>query len=51
VPFLHLIRDPILAGQFPSWATYRSAALVVLVVASFAVLICARLQRRIIFQL
>jgi ABC-type polysaccharide/polyol phosphate export permease len=51
VPFLRLIREPLLAGQFPSLRTYTAATIVVLAVGSVAVLICARLQRRLIFQL
>jgi ABC-type polysaccharide/polyol phosphate export permease len=51
VPFLRLIRDPILTGQFPSMGTYARAIFVVLGVGSFAMLVCARLQRKLIFQL
>ena len=51
VPFLRLLREPILAGQFPSLETYASAFGVVLVVGSVAALICARLQRQLIFHL
>jgi ABC-type polysaccharide/polyol phosphate export permease len=51
VPFLRLIREPILAGQFPDLSTWSSACVVVLVMGSLAALVCARLQRRLIFQL
>jgi lipopolysaccharide transport system permease protein len=51
VPFLELIRQPILYGQFPSPMTFLSATLIVLVVGTAAVLVCGRLQRQLIFHL
>jgi lipopolysaccharide transport system permease protein len=51
VPFLQLIREPILAGQTPALRTWYSAAAVVAVVGGVASLICARLQRKLVFHL
>lgn len=50
-PFLHLIREPVLYGRVPPLEAYASAGLVVLVLSGLATLVCARLQRRLIFQL
>jgi len=51
VPFLELLRAPLLRGQAPPLETFGVAALVVLGLVSFAGLLCARLQRRLVFQL
>lgn len=51
VPFLRLLRDPILHGALPPWEVYASASAVVAVVGGLAVLTCARLQRKLIFHL
>ncbi len=51
VPFLQLLRRPILDGQFPDPMTFLSATLIVLVVGGAAVLVCGRLQRQLIFHL
>jgi ABC-type polysaccharide/polyol phosphate export permease len=50
-PLLELFREPILYSRVPALETYGSAALVVLVVAGVAALVCARLQRQLIFHL
>jgi ABC-type polysaccharide/polyol phosphate export permease len=51
VPFMKLLREPILEAQLPALQTYLSAGLVVLVVGGFASVVCARAQRRLIFHL
>ena len=51
VPFLELVRRPILAGEVPSLATYGAAALVVAVVGLLAGAACGRCQRSLVFQL
>jgi ABC-type polysaccharide/polyol phosphate export permease len=51
VPFLRLLREPILDAQVPSLHTYGSATLVVLVVGALASLACSRAQKRLIFHL
>jgi lipopolysaccharide transport system permease protein len=51
VPMLRLIREPILDGQVPSLETYFSAGMVVLITGTVACMICANLQRKLIFHL
>lgn len=51
VPFLELVRRPILEGQVPSLLTYGSALLIVTVTGTGAVYTLARLQKRLIFHL
>lgn len=51
VPFLDLIRDPILLGQVPSFATYVTAGAIVLVLATAAILALWMEERRLIFHL
>jgi lipopolysaccharide transport system permease protein len=51
VPFLQLLREPILKGQVPRLETYGMASLIVVLTAGTASLVCWRLQRRVIFQL
>jgi ABC-type polysaccharide/polyol phosphate export permease len=51
VPFLELIRKPVLEAQFPSAATFGIAATCALVALTGASLTLARLQRRLIFHL
>ena len=48
---LELIRQPILAGQVPTLATYATATATVLGTAAAAGLMLVRLQRRLIFHL
>jgi lipopolysaccharide transport system permease protein len=51
VPFLELVRTPILEGRVPPWTTYAAALFVVGVAGSGAALTLARLQKRLIFHL
>lgn len=51
VPFLALIQEPLLKGQVPSLATFQTATVITLLVASGGVLILGRLQRRVILYL
>jgi ABC-type polysaccharide/polyol phosphate export permease len=51
VPFLNLIREPILFARFPGLEMYGAAGLTVLVTASLSILALVGLQRRLIFQL
>lgn len=51
VPFLELFRAPLLYGQAPSCEAYLAAGAVTLAVLGLAVGLCARLQKRLIFQL
>jgi ABC-type polysaccharide/polyol phosphate export permease len=51
VPFLDLLRKPLLYGQYPPLETFGIASLVVAGLGAFSCLLCARLQRRLIFQL
>jgi lipopolysaccharide transport system permease protein len=50
-PFMHLIREPIVYGNFPTLANYGKAFAVLFVFGSLAGFLCSRLQRRLIFQL
>jgi len=51
VPFLELIRYPILKGQAPSLLTFAAAGGTVLLTSGVAAVILARLERRLIFHL
>jgi lipopolysaccharide transport system permease protein len=51
VPFLDLIRDPILLGRFPSLTTYAMASAVVLVLTVAAITALKIDERRLIFHL
>jgi ABC-type polysaccharide/polyol phosphate export permease len=51
VPFLELVRQPVLRGQAPSLSTFGAAALTTLLTTGFAALILARFERRLIFRL
>ncbi|MGL4551548.1 MAG: ABC transporter permease [Gemmataceae bacterium] len=51
VPFLDMLREPLLHGRPAAAGTYLTAALVTAVLAGAASLACARLQKRIIFHL
>lgn len=51
VVFLRLMREPILYGRVPTLETYALGLTTTLVVAVMAVTLCAKLQRRLIFQL
>ena len=51
VPFFQLLREPILHARWPALQTYVAATMIVCLVGGFASLLCARLQRRLIFQL
>ena len=49
VPFLDLLRSPIVEGQFPSLQTYASACLIVVLFTAFAAGLLRREERRLIF--
>ncbi len=51
MPFLSLLRQPILDGTFPSPMLFTSAAMIVLVVATAAGLLLRREERRLVFHL
>jgi ABC-type polysaccharide/polyol phosphate export permease len=51
VPFLRLVREPILEGRAPSAVTFATAIAIVSLVAGSAAIVLVRLQRRIIFYL
>jgi lipopolysaccharide transport system permease protein len=51
IPFIDLIREPVLYGQAPSLVTFASALAVAAIAALFAGLGVARLQQRLIFYL
>lgn len=51
VPFFRLVREPILLGRVPGVETYAWALLTLVCVGGLAVLVCARLQRQLIFRL
>jgi lipopolysaccharide transport system permease protein len=51
LPFMQLIRDPILHAQPPPLESYVSATVTALVVGSLAILTCARLQRSLVHHL
>jgi lipopolysaccharide transport system permease protein len=51
VPFMRLVREPILDSQVPGLATYATALLIVLIAGGLASLVCVRAQRRLIFHL
>ena len=51
VPFMRLLREPILDARVPALETYGAASLMLLVVGGFAVLVCARAQKRLVFHL
>jgi ABC-type polysaccharide/polyol phosphate export permease len=51
VPFLRLLRETVLDGQFPEAATFAAATAMTLLLLTVAGLLCARMQRRLIFHL
>jgi ABC-type polysaccharide/polyol phosphate export permease len=51
VPFLAIIRDPLLEGRVPSLRTFAQAALATLIVMAAAILMLRRLQKRVILYL
>jgi ABC-type polysaccharide/polyol phosphate export permease len=51
VPFLAIVREPLLDGRFPSLETFGAAALTTLAVALTATLLLKRLQKRVILYL
>lgn len=51
VPFLDIVREPLLHGRVAAPAVFAVAALITLLLTTAAALACARLQRRIIFHL
>lgn len=51
VPFLRLIREPILEGRLPTGQTFATAGLIALLASCSAGVVLARLQRRLIFHL
>jgi ABC-type polysaccharide/polyol phosphate export permease len=51
LPFMELIREPILHSQLPPLESYAAASVTVLVVGSLAMLTCFRLQRYLVHHL
>jgi lipopolysaccharide transport system permease protein len=51
VPFVQLVREPILYGRVPDLQTYGAAGLVVGLVGLLSCLVCWRLQRQLVFHL
>lgn len=51
VPFLEMVREPLLYGRVAGTGVFAVAALLTVVLTAAAALACARLQRRIIFHL
>ena len=51
VPFLHLLRYPLLHGGVPDATTYARACVIVALTVSLAVAALAKLERRLIFHL
>lgn len=51
VPFLDLLRQPILDGAFPPWRTFGTATLITLSAAGLAALALRREERQLIFHL
>jgi ABC-type polysaccharide/polyol phosphate export permease len=51
IPFLDLVRQPIVEARAPDPMTYLQATLTVLVTGSIAILVCHRAQRQLIFHL
>jgi lipopolysaccharide transport system permease protein len=51
VPFLDIVREPILNGRVPSLDTYMTATLATLVVTALAIMLLQRLQKRVILYL
>jgi lipopolysaccharide transport system permease protein len=51
LPFMQLIRDPILHAQLPPLESYATAGVIVLVVACLAMLTCSRQQRYLVHHL
>jgi ABC-type polysaccharide/polyol phosphate export permease len=51
VPFLELMRGPILEGRVPSSDAYATACAALVAVGGVAAVLCARLERRLIFHL
>jgi lipopolysaccharide transport system permease protein len=51
VPFLDLIREPILEGRLPAPATFGLATLIVATMVTLAGIMLSRLQRKLIFHL
>ncbi len=49
--FIHLIREPILDGQCPAFATFAAAGCTVMLLLGASALVLQRLQRRLIFLL
>ena len=51
VPFLKLLREPVIDGRLPAGGTFLSASLIVLTAAGVAVLALNRLERRLIYAM
>jgi lipopolysaccharide transport system permease protein len=48
---LRIVRDPLIAGQVPSWRAYGIAVVCTLVVSAAALLLLGRLQRKVVLYL
>jgi lipopolysaccharide transport system permease protein len=51
VPFLNIVREPLLEGRVPAWNTFLAATLATLVVTALATMFLRRLQKRVILYL
>jgi ABC-type polysaccharide/polyol phosphate export permease len=51
MPFLRLLREPIVNGRLPGLATYGAACLIILVLSAASALLLVRQERRLIFHL
>jgi ABC-type polysaccharide/polyol phosphate export permease len=51
IPFLDLVREPIVHATVPNPATYLQAALTVLMTGALATMVCHKAQRQLIFHL
>lgn len=51
VPFLNLLRDPLVEGKMPEPTMYLAAGVIVSLVTAAAILVLARFQRKVIFYM
>jgi ABC-type polysaccharide/polyol phosphate export permease len=51
VPFLKLLREPVLDGRLPSVATFTTASLIVLATTALGAWLLFRLEKRLIYAL
>jgi ABC-type polysaccharide/polyol phosphate export permease len=51
VPFLAIVREPLLDGRVPALETFRAAVLTTVLITAAATLFLGRLQKRVILYL